>query len=121
MTPFRHSNRLATIRLPVAFVLALMLSVGLANAAERSSAAKSEFKREYPCPSTGKSSGGCSGYQIDHRQPLAAGGSDHKSNMQWLTVDQHKAKTKWERRSCTYGCGSKGGGYSYKPSSRSKN
>jgi hypothetical protein len=74
-------------------VLALTLSVGLPDATERSASAKSEFKRENPCPSTGRSSGGCSGYQIDHRQPLAAGGSDHKSNMQWLSVDDHKAKT----------------------------
>ena len=105
-----------TMRVIVALVL--MLSVGLADATERSASAKSEFKRENPCPSTGRSSGGCSGYQVDHRKPLAAGGSDHKSNMQWLSADQHKEKTKAERRSCTYGCGSKG--YSYKPSSRSK-
>jgi hypothetical protein len=106
------------MRLPIVLALAIMLSVGLADAAERSASAKSEFKRENPCPSGG-GSGGCSGYQIDHRQPLAAGGVDHKSNMQWLSVDDHKAKTKYERHTCTYGCGSKGG-YSYKPSSRSK-
>ena len=108
------------MRLPIALTLALTLCVGLADAAERSASAKSEFKRGNPCPSTGRSSGACPGYQIDHRQPLAAGGSDHKSNMQWLSVDQHKAKTRAERQSCTYGCGPKGGGYSYKPSSRSK-
>lgn len=108
------------MRLPVALALALALalSIGLADAAERSASAKSEFKRENPCPSTGRSSGGCSGYQIDHRKPLAAGGSDHESNMQWLSVEDHKAKTKGERQTCIYGCGSKGA-YSYKPSSRS--
>lgn len=105
----------ASMRLPI--TLALALCVGLADAAERSASAKSKFKRENPCPSTGRSSGSCPGYQIDHRQPLAAGGSDHKSNMQWLSVDDHKAKTKYERHTCTYGCGSKGG-YSYKPSSK---
>lgn len=108
---------MTTMRLPIAIALSLMLLIGIAGATERSSSAKSEFKRENPCPSGG-GSGGCSGYQIDHRQPLAAGGADHKSNMQWLSVDEHKAKTKAERESCTYGCGSKDGGYSYKPSSR---
>ena len=105
------------MRLPISLALALTLCVGIADAAERSASAKSEFKQENPCPSTGGRSGGCPGYQIDHRQPLAAGGADHKSNMQWLSVEDHKAKTKYERHTCTYGCGSKGG-YSYKPSSR---
>lgn len=100
--------------------LALILCVGVGHAQERSQAAKSEFKKGNPCPSTGKSGGACPGYQIDHRKPLAAGGADHKSNMQWLSVDQHKAKTKSERRSCTYGCGLKGNGYSYKPTKSQK-
>ncbi len=108
------------MRLPIILALALAFSAGLADATERSASAKSEFKHSNPCPSTGRSSGACPGYQVDHRQPLAAGGADHKSNMQWLSVDDHKAKTRAEHQSCVYGCGSKGGGYSYKPSTRSK-
>lgn len=37
------------------------------------------------------------GYQIDHIVPLSEGGADDPSNMQLLTVNQHKAKTARER------------------------
>lgn len=62
----------------------------------RSSAAKSEFKRENPCPGTGHSGGPCAGYVIDHITPLKRGGSDVPSNMQWQTKDASKAKDRWE-------------------------
>ena len=35
---------------------------------ERSANAKANFQRSHPCPSTGKSSGACPGYVVDHRQ-----------------------------------------------------
>lgn len=38
-----------------------------------------------------------SGYQIDHIIPLSEGGTDEPSNMQLLTIDQHKEKTARER------------------------
>src|SRR5260221_1935156 len=65
---------------------------------ERSTAEKNEFKNEQPCPSTGKSSGACPGYVIDHVKPLCKGGADHPSNMQWQTVAEGKAKDKVECR-----------------------
>lgn len=71
---------------------------------QRSARAVAEFKRLEPCPSTGRSRGSCPGYEIDHRQPLAAGGSDTPDNMQWLTVQQHRIKTQSERAQCVYGC-----------------
>ena len=37
------------------------------------------------------------GYEIDHIIPLSQGGSDDPSNMQLLTVSQHKAKTAREK------------------------
>lgn len=49
-----------------------------------------------PCPSTGKSSGACPGYVIDHVQPLKRGGADAPSNMQWQTKEAAKEKDKWE-------------------------
>jgi len=72
------------MRFPVMLALALALSSGLAEATERNASSRYKFKHSNPCPSTGRSSGACPGYQVDHRQPLAAGGADHKSNMQWL-------------------------------------
>jgi hypothetical protein len=63
---------------------------------KRSQAAKDAFKRSHPCPSTGKSSGACPGYVIDHVKPLKRGGADDPSNMQWQTTAEAKAKDKWE-------------------------
>jgi hypothetical protein len=64
---------------------------------KRSSAAKNAFKRFNPCPSTGKPTGGCPGYVIDHVKPLECGGPDDRSNMQWQTIEEGKAKDKTER------------------------
>lgn len=66
----------------------------------RSAAAKNEFKREHPCPSTGRSSGSYPGYVIDHVNPLACGGAAAPSNMQWQTTTDAKAKDKTERIGC---------------------
>src|SRR5215469_345134 len=63
----------------------------------RSTAAKDAFKRQQPCPSTGRSSGACPGYVIDHVKALECGGADAPSNMQWQTVVNGKAKDKWEK------------------------
>jgi hypothetical protein len=67
---------------------------------KRSVAAKDTFRREHHCPSTGRASGPCPGYVIDHVKPLACGGLDDPSNMQWQTVADGKAKDKWERKGC---------------------
>ena len=64
---------------------------------KRSGAAKDAFKREQPCPATGKSSGKCPGYVIDHKNPLECGGAEAATNMQWQTVADGKAKDKTER------------------------
>lgn len=58
------------------------------------------FKHLHPCPGTGKSTGPYKGYVIDHIEPLACGGADHPSNMQWQTGADAKAKDKWERKAC---------------------
>jgi hypothetical protein len=63
---------------------------------ERSEKAKDDFKKQHPCPSTGKSSGSCPGYVIDHVTPLERGGVDDPSNMQWQTTADAKAKDKVE-------------------------
>jgi hypothetical protein len=62
----------------------------------RSSTAKHAFERQQPCPSTGRSSGACPGYVVDHVRPLECGGADAPSNMQWQTIAAGKAKDKTE-------------------------
>ena len=64
---------------------------------KRSTSAKNAFKHEHPCPATGKNSGSCPGYVIDHVNPLECGGADAPTNMQWQTVADGKAKDKSER------------------------
>jgi hypothetical protein len=66
----------------------------------RSRAARAEFMRTHPCPSTGRPPGACPGYVADHITPLACGGADAPSNLQWQTVAEGKAKDKWERIGC---------------------
>ncbi len=63
---------------------------------KRSAEAKHEFRKSHPCPSTGKSSGSCPGYTIDHVTPLKRGGADSPSNMQWQTNEDAKRKDQWE-------------------------
>lgn len=62
----------------------------------RSPKAKSDFKKQNRCPSTGKSSGSCPGYVVDHIKPLKRGGADAPSNMQWQTKEAAKQKDKTE-------------------------
>lgn len=79
---------------------ALGFAVPDADAGQRSYAAKAEFKRLNHCPETGKPRGKCPGWEIDHVVPLKCGGSDDPANMQWLTIEDHKAKTRREARLC---------------------
>jgi hypothetical protein len=62
----------------------------------RSESATQTFRHLNPCPATGKSSGGCPGYVIDHVVPLKRGGPDAPSNMQWQTKAEAKAKDRVE-------------------------
>lgn len=58
--------------------------------------ARSAFQHQNPCPSTGKTSGACPGYVVDHVTPLKRGGADAPSNMQWQTESAAKLKDKYE-------------------------
>lgn len=66
----------------------------------RSRAARAEFQRHYPCPSSEARRGPCPGWEVDHVTPLKCGGIDAPRNMQWLTAEQHKAKTRREAALC---------------------
>jgi hypothetical protein len=61
---------------------------------QRSEAAKHQFETQTGYPH------GRPGYVVDHIRPLACGGLDAPSNMQWQTVDAAKAKDGVERRGC---------------------
>jgi len=60
----------------------------------RNETAKRAFMRQTGFPK------GRPGYVVDHVRPLACGGADAPSNMQWQTVTDAKAKDKWERAGC---------------------
>ncbi len=63
---------------------------------KRNPAAKAAFRHSHPCPSTGRSTGACPGYVVDHVRALKHGGSDSPDNMQWQTRSAAKAKDRWE-------------------------
>jgi hypothetical protein len=86
-------------RFLIAYAVAL-IPLAASAGQPRSLKVKHEFQRLRPCPSTGQPTGRCSGYVKDHIIPLACGGPDAPSNMQWQTTAAAKAKDKWERRGC---------------------
>ena len=69
---------------------------------KRSSAVLTAFRHSHPCPVTGLPSGSCPDWQIDHVIPLACGGCDAVSNLQWLPVGLKTApvigKDRFERK-----------------------
>src|SRR5205809_3133115 len=65
---------------------------------KRSTTAKRSFEKSNPCPATGKTSGPCPGYVVDHKQALKRGGADSPSNMQSQTKGAAKAKDRLEDR-----------------------
>jgi hypothetical protein len=66
----------------------------------RSATAKRELQLTHPCPATGRTSGACPCYVKDHIVPLACGGPDAVSNLQWQTIRDARAKGKWETKGC---------------------
>jgi hypothetical protein len=82
-------------------ILLLLAVVALpCDAVERSHAERSAFVVRHPCPSTGMPTGSCPGWIVDHIIPLCAGGPDKRTNMQWQTVVDAKAKDVDERKLC---------------------
>lgn len=87
------------MRITIALVFLLAISQA-AWSLPRSYAAKAEFKRLNPCPVTEKKRGPCPGWEIDHVVPLKCKGADLPANMQWLTIADHKEKTRREALLC---------------------
>lgn len=98
MQALRHSAR-AAVRLAAAISCGMLLCAA-ALGGERSKSARAEFQRLQPCPATGAAHGPCPGWQVDHREALVCGGVDAVENLQWLTVEEHKAKTRVEVKLC---------------------
>ena len=64
----------------------------------RRSAVIAVYRHEHPCPVTGKITGACPGWAINHVVPLACGGCDAVSNMMWMRNDVKKIVDGYERK-----------------------
>lgn len=80
--------------------VALILSAPAHAEYARSKKVLREFVKQQACPATGLHQLPCPDWQIDHIIPLKCLGLDDPENLQWLTVEDHKAKTKREAREC---------------------
>ncbi len=94
-----HIGRISLVGVVTSALLCVALGVPSAVLAriKRSSAARHEFMRNTGYPN------GRPGYIVDHVVPLACGGADGPSNMQWQTVAEAKVKDKVERQGCGLG------------------
>ena len=90
----------------LALVLALISPAQAAQ--ERSGAVLRLFRAAHECPSTGLKTGPCPGFQMDHALALVCGGLDIPANIRWLSVEQHKVKTRKDLK-CRYQKGVRGG------------
>ena len=94
-------SRRATSRIARLFpALALVLLTTPAMATPRSPRMVRDFRALHACPATAMPRGACPGYQVDHVVPLCAGGVDAPANMQWLTVEAHRVKTRRDVQMC---------------------
>lgn len=76
----------------------LFMAVSVAEA--RDPRVVREFRRVYPCPTTGRTTGACPGWVVDHKYPLCAGGADSVDNMQWQSKEESFVKDRIERELC---------------------
>lgn len=90
-----HSVRHPAVRLPTFRYNAATSNRKAREYLQRSDAARRHFMRQTGYPH------GRPGYIIDHVIPLACGGPDEPSNMQWQTIAEAKAKDRIERRACS--------------------
>lgn len=82
------------------FCLVLLLMSAAAQARiPRDSAVLEKFRQVSPCPDP-QAGPRCKGWQIDHIEPLCAAGVDELHNLQWLTVEEHRWKTRTDVRVC---------------------
>jgi len=84
----------------LALLLAALAALPVQARIARSEAARLAFVQLQACPGTGLHQLPCPGYQIDHKIPLKCHGPDTPANLQWLTTEAHKGKTRREARHC---------------------
>lgn len=84
----------------MALLAALLVVFLVSSALARSKNEVRKFRSVHPCPATGNKTGACPGLAVDHIKPLCVGGADRPRNMQWLSVVDHKIKTRTDRRRC---------------------
>lgn len=84
----------------IALLLVALLPLGTDARIPRDRSEVRAFRAEAPCPSTGQHRGACPGHHVDHIIALCAGGPDHRSNMQWITREDHRFKTLIDVREC---------------------
>jgi len=89
-------GRIASAALVGLVALALGLPAEPSSRIKRDHQARRKFQKSHPCPFTGKTSGVCPGYAMDHATPMMRGGVEAPSNMQWQTKDAAKEMDRWE-------------------------
>lgn len=57
----------------------------------------SSYRKIHVCPSTGKFTGACPDYSLNHVKPLACGGCDAVWNLTWMRNDIKKLQDRIER------------------------
>lgn len=72
----------------------------LTGAASRDPAQVRAFRKNHPCPATGKADGPCIGFVVNHVVPLCWGGKDAPLNMEWQDVTKSYLRDKFEREAC---------------------
>lgn len=84
----------------VAAFLGVLALVCPEPALARERAPIAAFRRANPCPSTGKTTGKCPGWVVDHKYPLCANGADAPENLQWEPIEHSYTKDRLEREVC---------------------
>lgn len=93
MTPSLRAIR------PALILILLCLPV---EGAERSASVRAEFERLVPCPVEGPGTCAAKGFEADHIIALICGGPDTIENLQWLTKEQHRKKTREDLKACRF-------------------
>ena len=85
-----------------AIALAALFAPEVSQAWPRSPALRAELQRLEPCPATGEPRGPCPGFEVDHTIALCltGPGGDIISNLQWLSIEDHRRKTKRDIELC---------------------